>query len=88
VHYTYSDATVPGRDETRPAHRAWLNAQFDAGFVRSSGPYPDGSGALVIVEAGDLDAAQKTLAEDPFSKAGLIDNVRVVEWKPVTGAFS
>ncbi len=56
VHYSYSAATVPARDELRPVHRAWLSGLVDAGVVRTSGPYTDGSGALIVVEADDADA--------------------------------
>ncbi|NNH74917.1 hypothetical protein HLB23_34565 [Nocardia uniformis] len=88
VHYTYSDATVPGRTEHRPEHRAWLNNLVDQGTALTSGPYPDGTGALIIVRADDADALAKLLPQDPFAQLGLIDNVRFVEWLPVMGAFS
>lgn len=88
VHYTYSDATIPGRDEHRPAHRAWLREQLDQGIVKSSGAYPDGSGALIIIESADLQSAHSLLGADPFAKEGVVDRVHVVEWKPVMGAFA
>ncbi|MBF6329558.1 YciI family protein [Nocardia transvalensis] len=88
VHYTYSEATVPGRDEHRPEHRAWLSGLVDQGVVLTSGPYPDGSGALILFRADDADAMEKLLAQDPFAQQGLIDAVRVVEWQPVLGAFA
>lgn len=88
VHYTYTDATVPGRTEHRPEHRAWLNALVDEGVVLTSGPYPDGTGALILFRAEDAQTLAALLPEDPFAKLGLIENVRAVEWLPVMGAFA
>ncbi|QIS05076.1 hypothetical protein F5X71_24620 [Nocardia brasiliensis] len=88
VHYTYSEATVPGRDTHRPEHRAWLADQLAAGALLSSGPYPDGSGALLLFQAADADALSVLLGADPFARERLIDDVRVVEWLPILGAFA
>ncbi len=88
VHYTYAEAQAAGRDEHRPAHRAWLNDLVDKGTVLTSGPYPDGSGALILVRAEDLSAAQTLFADDPFAKHSLLHDARIVEWKPTMGAFA
>lgn len=88
VHYTYSDATAADRATNRPEHRGWLNALVDAGTVLSSGPYPDGSGALLLFRAEDGPSLTELLTNDPFAKLGLIAAVRVVEWLPVMGAFA
>ncbi|BCK54544.1 YciI family protein [Nocardia wallacei] len=88
VHYTYSAATAPARDEHRPAHRAWLSGLVDQGVVLSTGPYPDGSGALILFRAADAAAMEKLLAEDPFARQGVIDAKRFVQWQPVMGAFA
>jgi uncharacterized protein YciI len=87
VLYTYAEAQAAGRDEHRPAHRAWLNDLVDKGTVLTSGPYPDGSGALILVRAEDLSAAQTLFAEDPFARNNLLHEARIVEWKPTMGAF-
>ena len=88
VHYTYSEATVGGRDEHRPAHRAWLSGLVERGTVLSSGPYQDGSGALILFCAETADEMSTLLAADPFAREGLIDDVRLVEWLPVMGTFA
>ncbi|MBF6212622.1 hypothetical protein IU433_19450 [Nocardia puris] len=88
VHYTYSEATVAARDTHRPEHRAWLNGLVEAGTVLSTGPYPDGSGALLLFRADDAATLEELLAHDPFARENLIDAVRAVEWKPVMGAFA
>ncbi|MFE1595763.1 YciI family protein [Nocardia sp. NPDC058705] len=88
VHYTYTDATAADRATNRPEHRAWLNALVDAGTVLSSGPYPDGSGALLLFRHEDASSLTELLSNDPFARLGLIEAVRVVEWLPVMGAFA
>ncbi|MFD3745053.1 YciI family protein [Nocardia sp. NPDC058633] len=88
VHYTYSESTAADRATHRPEHRGWLNALVDAGTVLTSGPYPDGSGALLLFRAEDAPSLSELLRADPFAKLGLIDAVRAVEWLPVMGAFS
>lgn len=88
VEYSYSDTTVPARDEYRPAHRSWLADRVADDTVRAVGPYVDGSGALVLVEAADEAAAREVLAQDPFAVHGLIDDVRIKAWQPVMGVFT
>lgn len=88
VHYTYSDATLTDRDVHRGDHRGWLFGLVDEGTLLSSGPYPDGSGALLIFRAEDEAALKDLLTQDPFARAGLVDAVRAVEWLPVMGAFA
>lgn len=88
VHYVYSDTTAPARDIHRADHRAWLNNLVDAGTVLTSGPYPDGSGALILVESPDLESVTKLFTEDPFAREGLLADSRIVEWVPTMGAFS
>ncbi|MFI6866941.1 YciI family protein [Nocardia sp. NPDC050406] len=88
VHYTYTDATAAARAEHRPEHRAWLNNLVDEGVVLTSGPYPDGTGALLIFRSEDAETLANLLPQDPFAKLGLIEDVRAVEWLPVMGAFT
>ena len=88
VHYGYVSATAAGRDEHRPVHREWLASLVAAGQVLSSGPYPDGSGALIIFQSDSAEKLDALLATDPFAKAKVIDSVRAVQWQPVMGAFT
>ena len=88
VHYTYSEATVPARDTHRPRHRAWLADRLTEGDLITSGPYPDGSGALLLFRAADAVALQDLLTQDPFAQEKLIDDVRAVEWQPVLGILA
>jgi uncharacterized protein len=75
------------RAETRPAHLAYLKALkariLEVGPLLSA----DGSapiGSLIIVEVDDLAAAEAIAAADPYGKAGLFAELRVVPWRRVT----
>ncbi|MEV6276039.1 YciI family protein [Nocardia sp. NPDC051832] len=85
VQYTYAEATVAGRDAFRPEHRAWLADQAEAGPMLCSGPYGDGSGALLLWRAESEAALKELLAADPFARENLVEEVRVVEWTPTIG---
>lgn len=88
VHYTYTPAKAALRDEYRGVHRQWLGEEHDAGNVLTCGPYPDGSGALIMITAeGGLDGAEAFLANDPFIVHEAVDGIRVVEWTQVYGPF-
>jgi len=88
VHYAYTDATTAGRNERRAAHRQWLRGLLDRGVLRSSGPYADGTGALILIEAPDAATAEETMAADPLQHEGVIGDSRIVEWQPVMGTFA
>ncbi len=71
--------------EVRPTHREYLRDLLDSGKLYQSGPFPDGSGALIIYDVDDLSEAQVLLANDPFSKAGLITGALLKPWNIVIG---
>lgn len=87
VQYTYRPAKAALRDQHRPLHREWLGEEIKAGNVLLAGPYPDGSGALIIISAADLEAAEAFLANDPFQAHEAVDAVRIDEWNQVFGPF-
>ena len=88
VRYTYSPDTAAGRDDVRAAHRAWLRGLLEQGTVLSSGAFPDGTGALIIVSADDLDTTKTLFEQDPFAEADLLADVMINEWLPVMGTFT
>lgn len=87
VHYAYGPVKAVLRDKHRSTHRDWLGEEYRAGNVLMSGPYPDSSGALLLIRADDLDAAEAFLANDPFIAHEAVDGVRVVEWEQIYGPF-
>jgi uncharacterized protein YciI len=67
----------------RPAHRAYLTGLLDQGKLFASGPYADGSGALIIYEADSPEAAAGLLKADPFHAAGVFLKWAMRPWKVV-----
>ena len=87
VEYTYAPEAAAVRDEHRPAHREFLGGLHERGVLLFVGPFTDGSGAALMVNADDADAARTLLAADPFAHADAIAAVTVREWKQVYGPF-
>jgi uncharacterized protein YciI len=67
----------------RPAHRAYLTSLLDKGKLFASGPYADGSGALIIYEADTPDEAEALLTADPFHSAGVFLRWQLRPWKVI-----
>ena len=67
----------------RPAHRAYLTSLLEKGQLFASGPYADGSGALIIYEADTPEAAEVLLKADPFHAAGVFLRWQMRPWKVV-----
>ena len=87
VTYTYSPTTSEGRDRHRAAHRAWLAELLERKVLVSSGPYADGSGALILAEGSDAETVRTLFAQDPFAVENLLESASFDEWTPVMGAF-
>ena len=72
------------RKATREAHLAYIK---ETGVVAQAGPLLDDAGemngSLVILEVGDMVAAQAWADNDPYAKAGLFDTVELIPWKKV-----
>ena len=80
----------PGAIETRLANRAaHLDYVTQTGVVRQAGPLLDKDeqmmGSLLILEVEDMEAAQRWAAGDPYSNAGLFQDVELIAWKKVIG---
>jgi len=88
VEYVYAAGSEAARDEHRPNHRAFLGGLSGDFSLVASGPYVDGSGALLLIKAASEPALAEKLGEDPFNANGLVSAVRLTEWSPVTGELS
>lgn len=80
----------PGFIDTRLANRAaHLDYVTQTGIVRQAGPLLDKDdqmiGSLLILEVDDMQAAMRWAAGDPYSKAGLFQDVELIQWKKVIG---
>jgi uncharacterized protein len=88
VEYVYDPQSAGIRDEHRPAHRAWLASLVQEGRLLASGPFADGTGALLIFKADDEAVLNQLLTEDPFAIAGGLGGRKASAWNPVIGELS
>ncbi|KAA0919579.1 YciI family protein [Dietzia sp. ANT_WB102] len=88
VTYRYEATQTVQREANKPAHREWLVRRVEDGSIRSVGPFVDGSGALLLVEADDREAARSLVNDDPHCLRGMVSKITVREWSPVFGALS
>ncbi len=74
------------RKDNREAHLAYIQS---TGVVAQAGPLLDSDGemcgSLIILNVDDMSAAQNWADNDPYAKAGLFQNVTLIEWKRVIG---
>ena len=80
IEYSQDSALVEAH---RPAHRVYLTSLLNEGKLFASGPYADGSGALIIYEADTPEAAGALLKADPFHAAGVFLKWSLRPWKIV-----
>ena len=52
------------------------------------GPFVDGSGALLLVEADDDEAARSLVDGDPHCVKGFVSEITIRGWMPVYGALA
>ncbi len=67
----------------RPIHREYLTKLKEQGRLWASGPFEDDSGALIIYEADDQQAAEALIHNDPFHEAGVFQSYTMKPWRQV-----
>jgi uncharacterized protein YciI len=88
--YVITTTDKPGmldtRVKVRPEHLDYLKA---TGVVKVAGPFlaesGDMIGSLLIVEVADEAAARDFAANDPYTLAGIFDQVQIQGWKHAVG---
>jgi uncharacterized protein len=80
IEYLQDKAKV---DEIRPVHRQYLATLKAKGQIAATGPFTDGSGALIIYEAATPEEAEAFLKADPFNQAGIFLKYVIRPWNPV-----
>ncbi len=75
------DAEKVGR--LRPVHRQYLALLKERGQLAVSGPFADGSGALIVYEAETAEAAEALLKGDPFHQGGVFLRWQIRPWNVV-----
>jgi len=78
------------RLKVRSEHVAYVRANTPE-TVKLAGPYINQHGEMIgsmlIISARTREEAERFIANDPYSKAGLFADVRVDSWKPAIGAL-
>lgn len=72
------------------SHVDFLKSQIAAGKIRASGPVT-GLGkraGFIIVTADSREEVERLIAQDPFAVEGLIDELTILAWDPMFGAFA
>jgi uncharacterized protein YciI len=67
----------------RPVHRQYLASLRERGQLAASGPFTDGSGALIVYEASSPEEAEKLLQGDPFHQNGIFLKYVLRPWNLV-----
>ncbi|HEX3150463.1 MAG TPA: YciI family protein [Gemmataceae bacterium] len=80
IEYLQDTAIV---EANRPAHRAYLTSLLEQGKLFASGPYADGSGALIVYETDTAEEADALMKADPFHAAGVFVKWTVRPWKVI-----
>jgi uncharacterized protein YciI len=80
IEYLQDKETV---DRVRPEHRQYLAALKAKGQLAVSGPFTDGSGALIVYEADSAEAAEAILKGDPFHANGVFLKWQLRPWNTV-----
>ena len=75
------DDAVPlnGQSDWR-GHAAFMDALVEEGFVHLGGPLEGTRDALLVVEAADAAEIVARLADDPWTKSGLLTISRISPW--------
>lgn len=71
-------------------HVAFLQGLIDVGKIRASGPVA-GLGkraGFIIMTADSREEVERLIAQDPFAVEGLIDELTILAWDPMFGAFA
>jgi len=61
-------------------HAAFMDALEAEGLVRLGGPLEERDDVLLIFRANDKDEIERRLADDPWTKSGILSTARISRW--------
>ena len=81
----YGPPYAPGRaleeQQDWEAHRAFMNALEAEGLVRLGGPLEEREDVLLVFRAKDKEEIERRLADDPWTRSGILSNARISRWE-------
>ena len=84
IQFTDKPGSAELRAANRPAHLDYLTAhkhEILAGGALTDDAGNGGHGGIIILATDDRAAAERFVAEDPFTKAGLFEKIVVTRWR-------
>lgn len=87
--YTVETTYVDDRaklEDSRPRHRAYLQALVEQGKVGAAGPWADDSAGFAIYRVENITELDRLLADDPYTVDGVAKARTVREWNVVLGS--
>ncbi|MGB3440650.1 MAG: YciI family protein [Actinophytocola sp.] len=85
---TYGYHETDLRAQRRDDHVAYLNTLRDGGSLVAAGPYEDGSGGAILLDAEDHAAAENLVAGDPFTQLDVTKDRYLRAWKVTVGGVT
>ena len=72
------------------AHVGFLQRLIEVGKIRASGPVTGLAkrAGFIVMTVDNRDEAERLIAQDPFAIEGLIDELTILAWDPMFGAFA
>ena len=61
-------------------HRVFMNALEAEGLARLGGPMEETGEVLLVFRAVNADEVERRLAEDPWTRSGILTTTRVARW--------
>ncbi|PYR31657.1 MAG: hypothetical protein DMF89_25340 [Acidobacteria bacterium] len=62
------------------AHRVFMNALEAEGIVRLGGPLEGAGEVLLVFRAAEAEEIEQWLANDPWTRSGILSTTRIVPW--------
>lgn len=63
-----------------PDHQRYIKSLLNAGKLSLGGPFPDGSGGLIIYEVATKEEAEALRDQDPFAISGVFVRSEIKPW--------
>jgi uncharacterized protein YciI len=71
------------RPAVRPAHLEHLAPLAKANRIKLAGPFLDGTGSLIVLDADSLADVWKLVGRDPYVTEGIFNRIEVKPFKQV-----